>query len=170
MKVIMVEPLKPAYVAEIGTDLESMQKAVGGDIETVYPYTDPLVLVCDEEGKYDGKEKNRALVSDSGEIYDVVFGTFFIAGIGDEEFTSVPDNLTEKYLEKYKNPHAFIKSDTGKYIVVELPVEICAKLIQQIKRKIYTADLSELPPLRVNCWIMKLVACPITNYLNIVQR
>ena len=30
----MVEPLKPAYVAEIGTDLESMQKAVGGDIET----------------------------------------------------------------------------------------------------------------------------------------
>ncbi len=36
MKVIMVEPLKPAYVAEIGTDLESMQKAVGGDIETVY--------------------------------------------------------------------------------------------------------------------------------------
>ena len=49
----MVEPLKPAYVAEIGTDLESMQKAVGGDIETVYPYTDPLVLVCDEEGKYD---------------------------------------------------------------------------------------------------------------------
>lgn len=124
MKVIMVEPLKPAYVAEIGTDLESMQKAVGGDIETVYPYTDPLVLVCDEEGKYNGKEKNRALVSDSGEIYDVVFGTFFIAGIGDEEFTSVPDNLTEKYLEKYKNPHAFIKSDTGKYIVVELPVEI----------------------------------------------
>ena len=88
------------------------------------PYTDPLVLVCDEEGKYDGKEKNRALVSDSGEIYDVVFGTFFIAGIGDEEFTSVPDNLTEKYLEKYKNPHAFIKSDTGKYIIVELPVEI----------------------------------------------
>ena len=65
MKVIMVEPLKPAYVAEIGTDLESMQKAVGGDIETVYPYTDPLVLVCDEEGKYDGKERNRALVSDN---------------------------------------------------------------------------------------------------------
>lgn len=39
MKVIMVEPLKPAYVAEIGTDLESMQKAVGGDIETVYLMT-----------------------------------------------------------------------------------------------------------------------------------
>ena len=55
MKVIMVEPLKPAYVAEIGTDLESMQKAVGGDIETGYPYTDPLVLVCDEEGKYDAR-------------------------------------------------------------------------------------------------------------------
>ena len=48
--------------------------------------------------------------------------------------------------------------------------KLCAKLIQQIKRKIYTADLSELLPLRVNCWIMKLVACPITNYLNIVQR
>ena len=32
MKVIMVEPLKSAYVAEIGTDLESMQKAVGGTL------------------------------------------------------------------------------------------------------------------------------------------
>lgn len=124
MKVIMVEPFRPAYMAEIGADLKSMQKAVGGDIETVYPYTDPLVLVCDEEGKINGKERNRALVSDNGEIYDVVFGTFFIAGIGDEEFASVPDNLIEKYLEKYKNPHAFIKSDTDKYIVVELPVEI----------------------------------------------
>lgn len=123
MKVIMIEPFKPAYMAEIGADLKSMQKAVGGDIETVYPYTDPLVLVCDEEGKINGKERNRALVSDNGEIYDVVFGTFFIAGIGVKS-SRLFRNLIEKYLEKYKNPHAFIKSDTDKYIVVELPVEI----------------------------------------------
>ena len=40
----------------------------------------------------------------------------------DSELSMAPD--VEKYLEKYKNPHAFIKSDTDKYIVVELPVEI----------------------------------------------
>lgn len=43
MKVIMVEPFRPAYMAEIGADLESMQKAVGGYIETVYPWMIPNV-------------------------------------------------------------------------------------------------------------------------------
>ena len=36
MKVVMVEPNKPAYITEIGSDLASMQKAVGGLIEYRY--------------------------------------------------------------------------------------------------------------------------------------
>lgn len=36
MKVVMVEPNKPAYVTEIGSDYQSLHYAVGGLIEPIY--------------------------------------------------------------------------------------------------------------------------------------
>lgn len=36
MKVLMVEPGKVPYAAEIGEGLEPLQAAVGGDIQAVY--------------------------------------------------------------------------------------------------------------------------------------
>lgn len=42
MKVVMVEPKKPAYITEIGNDLESMKKAVGGYIEPIYYLDNPV--------------------------------------------------------------------------------------------------------------------------------
>lgn len=53
MNVLMVEPGKAPYVTDIGNDLRSMQQAVGGYIQAVYPYEEAVVLVCNEEGKLD---------------------------------------------------------------------------------------------------------------------
>ena len=39
------------YVKEIDSDLKSLQHEVGGYIEAIYPYEDPVALVCNEEGK-----------------------------------------------------------------------------------------------------------------------
>ena len=36
MKVVMVEPNKPAYATEIGDDYKSIHDAVGGLIEPIY--------------------------------------------------------------------------------------------------------------------------------------
>ena len=36
---------------EIDSGLESFQHEVGGCIEAIYPYEDPVALVCNEEGK-----------------------------------------------------------------------------------------------------------------------
>ena len=49
MKVLMVEPGKSPYAAEIESGLKSLQAAVGGDIQAVYPYEDPVALICNEE-------------------------------------------------------------------------------------------------------------------------
>ena len=51
MTILVVEPMKPPTVQEIDSSLESMQKIVGGDIEAVYPFDDPVAIVCNEEGK-----------------------------------------------------------------------------------------------------------------------
>ena len=90
--------MKTPTVQEIDASLESMQRIVGGDIEAVYPFDDPVAIVCNEEGKLLSLPMNRALTDESGVPYDIVCGTFFVVGIGDEDFTS----LTEQQIEKYR--------------------------------------------------------------------
>ena len=57
--VLIVEPGKEPYVKEIDSGLESLQHEVGGYIEAVYPYEDPVALVCNEEGKLEGLPLNQ---------------------------------------------------------------------------------------------------------------
>ena len=45
MRVIVVEPKKKPMVQDIGSGLESMQKIVGGSIEAVYPFDEPVALI-----------------------------------------------------------------------------------------------------------------------------
>ncbi len=103
IKVVMAEPNKPPYVAEIGNDLESMQKAVGGYIQTVNlePY---VSLVCNEEGKLMGLDGNRSLDE------DIIVGNFFVAGYNDEgEFISLTEGQVEEYIQKFITPENFNK-------------------------------------------------------------
>lgn len=39
---------------EIDPGLHSLQAEVGGDIGATYPYSDPVALVCNDEGKLIG--------------------------------------------------------------------------------------------------------------------
>ena len=115
MNVLLVEPQKAPHEAEIGSDLKSMQNAVGGDIQAVYPYDDPVALVCNEEGKLNGLPLNRRL-----EDYDIIAGTFFICGLGKEDFASLPPELMAKYSEKFARPEQFMR--LGGHIVA-IPME-----------------------------------------------
>lgn len=57
MKVVMVEPNKPAYVTEIGSDYKSIHDAVGGLIEPIYfLHERGVVMVGNEESKLLGME------------------------------------------------------------------------------------------------------------------
>ena len=51
MNVLMVEPGKAPYETQIGDDLQSMQALVGGYIQAVYPYEEPVALIANESGK-----------------------------------------------------------------------------------------------------------------------
>ena len=97
--VLVVEPMQPCRVQKIPDTLEAMQKIVGGDIETVFPFLEPVAIVCHGEGKMLGLPYNRPLMDENGLPYDIVCGTFFVAGISGEHFVS----LTEEQIDKYKS-------------------------------------------------------------------
>ena len=106
MKVVMVEPNKPAYVTEIGDDYKALHDAVGGLIEPIYYLDDPrAVMVGNEEAKVIGLEGNRRFGD------RIVAGTFFICGIGDEDFCSLPDDLCEKYVQQFAVPESIEQSE-----------------------------------------------------------
>ena len=109
IEVLMVEPGQYPQMKTIGSDLTSMQKAVDGYIQAIYPYDDPVALICGEEAKLEGKPLNRALRGEDGEIYDIVAGKFFVCGLGEEDFASLPKELQKKYEAKFRQPEAFLK-------------------------------------------------------------
>ena len=120
MKVLVVEPNKNPYPKEIDGSLESMQSLVGGYIQAVYPFDDPVAIICDEEAKLTGKELNRALRDEDGQIYDIVAGTFLVAGLGEEDFCSLTPEQIKKFSDMYKTPEMFLRLN-GKLMV--LPME-----------------------------------------------
>ena len=89
MIVLAIQPGKMPEQVELDGSLESMQAFVGGSIQAVYPFSDPVAIVCNDEGKLMGLEHNRALRDDSGNVYDILCGPFFICGLGDEDFASL---------------------------------------------------------------------------------
>lgn len=104
MTVVCVEPGKPAYAKTISTGLESLQHEVGGYIEATYPWEDEAAIICNEEGKITGLPLNRSLSDDEGNMYDVIVGSFIIAGLGEEDFCSLTPEQADKYTEMFKTP------------------------------------------------------------------
>lgn len=120
MTVLVIEPEKKPYVKDISSGLASLQKEVGGYIQAVYPFEDPVAIICDEEAKLTGKELNRALRDEDGQIYDIVAGSFLIAGLGEEDFCSLTPEQIKKFSDMYKTPEMFLRLN-GKLMV--LPME-----------------------------------------------
>lgn len=102
IKVLVVEPMKPCEVREI-SGLEAMQGLVGGDIEMVSPFTEPVAVVCNAAGKNLDLPYNRPLCDRNGIPYDILCGTFFVAGVGAEDFISLTADQIRSYKELYDN-------------------------------------------------------------------
>lgn len=114
--VLVVEPEKVPYVKEIDPGLKSLQSEVDGWIEAVYPFEDPVAIICNEEGKMNGLPLNRALIDDdSGEIYDIVAGTFLVTGLTEDNFGSLNEEQIKKFSERFRHPETFLQM--GNHII-----------------------------------------------------
>ena len=120
LTVLVVEPGKVPYPKQIPDTLQSLQQEVGGYIQAVYPFRDPVCVICNEEAKLEGLPLNRSLRDEQGQTYDAVAGTFLVAGLGEENFTSLSPELLDKYSRHFAMPEMY--ASLGRKII-SLPMQ-----------------------------------------------
>lgn len=117
--VLVIEPERKPYVKEIENTLESLQHEVGGYIQAVYPWEEPVALICDEESKLKSSPFNRALRDEQGNVYDYIAGTFLIVGLGEEDFASLPPELITHFSKMFAKPEIMINLG-GQIIIAQI--------------------------------------------------
>ena len=117
--VLRIEPRKAPSVAVVENNLKSFQKEVGGYIEEIAPFPDPVAIICNEEGKIDGLPLNRAIKNEDGDIVDVIAGTFLVVGCNPDEsnFASLSDELIEKYRKVFSSTLKYTEINGNIYIL-----------------------------------------------------
>ena len=110
MQVVVVEPKKKPMVQDISPDLKSMQRIVGGSIQAVYPFEEPVALIANEDGKLMNLPLNRALRDDRGNVYDIISGTFFVCAAppDSDHFAGLTDQQVKTYMERFAMPEMFL--------------------------------------------------------------
>ena len=106
--VLVIEPEKKPYVKSISSELKSLQQEVGGYIQAIYPWEEPCAIICNEEGKLTGLPFNRALRNKDGDIYDIIAGTFWVVGLGEENFASLESKYIQQFGEMFAVPEVFV--------------------------------------------------------------
>ena len=111
MKILMIEPNKGPRPRSIVNDLEAMQHIVSGPIQAVYPFDEPIALVCNEEAKLTNLPPNRALRDEDGNMYDIVCGTFFLCSAppDSENFESLTEEQMDRYTKRFQRPEIFLR-------------------------------------------------------------
>lgn len=119
MNVLVVEPGYLPYEKEIldsADHLEQMQAIVGGLIEPIYPYHEEVAIVCNEEGLINGLPFNRSVPGG----YGGVFGTFFICGLGEEDFCSLPPELMERFKKEFRNSEILLGFEGNEAVTLKV--------------------------------------------------
>ena len=95
IRVLIVEPNIEPYQLKVDNTLKSLQHIVGGYIEVLQ--LEPTVdIICNEEGKVYHLPLNRVTE------FDVIAGTFLIAGHKNEDSISLSRKQIKKYKEVFK--------------------------------------------------------------------
>ena len=73
--------------------------------------------ICNEEGKLNGMEYNRAIRDENGEVREIIAGPFLIVGLGEEDFTSLPEDMVQKYKRMFAQPEVFLQTQSSLLIL-----------------------------------------------------
>ena len=131
MNVLVIEPGILPYEMEIN-GLKEMQAVVGGLITAIYPWEDQAAVVCNEEALLLNLPFNRSV--EGG--YGGVFGTFFVCGLGEEDFCSLTPEQMKTYKAKFRQAELLVGFRGQEPVTMKVP----ARLKETIKRNSRTQD------------------------------
>ena len=137
IKVLVVEPNKASYEKEIEDGLASLQNEVGGMIQAIYPFEEEVAIICNDEGKLEGLPLNRALRDQNEEVYDILVGTFLVAGLTEDSFGSLSEEHMKKFSEYYAKPEIFVNFDGH---IIAVPFEQTPPAVPTIDEVPFKAD------------------------------
>ena len=113
VKAVKVEPGMRPCIIDLGTDLDSLQKAVSigadyqGLIEFVY-LEDNVSILCNEEGKLIGLAPNRRLGD------DILCGVFYVVAENEEgELISLTPMQQERYAKMFERIEHIDQAEIG---------------------------------------------------------
>lgn len=116
---LLIKPGQYPVAVKLDTSLETLQDAVGGDIEVVYPFEEQVGIIVNEEGKINHLPLNRPLYDDNGELYDILAGNILIVGLTEDNFGSLTPEQMKHYEEMFHQPQTFVKLGKG---ILSIPV------------------------------------------------
>ena len=118
LDVLLVRPNEHPQNVSIGAELKDLQEAVGGSIDAVYPFADPVAIICNDEGKLMGLPLNRALgVGDNiGTVHLQKIrlqpkAGFTTAGTADDQHVFVSGILRVRRSVAHHQPFCFCQDD-----------------------------------------------------------
>lgn len=115
MKVLVVEPGFAPFEKEL-KGLREMQALVGGTIQAIYPFEEQVAVVCNDDAITLHMPFNRSM--EGG--YGGVFGTFFMVGLGEEDFISLTPEQVERYKEKFHEAEILLGVDGNELVTMRV--------------------------------------------------
>ena len=116
MKVLVVEPDYAPYEKEIN-GLPEMRATVGGTIQAIYPFEEQVAVICNDDGISMGLPFNRSMGGKNG----VVFGTFFVCGLGEENFISLTPEQMKHYKQRFHHAEILMKAKGNEAFTIKVP-------------------------------------------------
>lgn len=118
MRVLKVEPMKLPEVVEIGSDLKSMQDAVGGYIDIV-PIAQNVAILLNDEGKVIGLPGNRRIYDGDHNVVDIIAGTFYVCGDDGDSLTDLPEDKFAIYYNYFRDYTKISDEEVQSHIKME---------------------------------------------------
>lgn len=145
MQILVVEPRKTPCLREV--EESDFHSILGGDYSVTHPFGPEVAVLCREDSRESGLEWNRALYNGRGQVYDVIAGTFLVAGMDGDKITSLPDDLANKYNRRFQTIEVYAQVGE-RTVMFQVPQDNLADLSNRDLDSILRTKLEKRPSLR----------------------
>ncbi len=111
LRVLFIPPLQFPSVTTVDNDLIAMSALLGGYPYAIYPWDEPVALICSIRG--DGQSVLNRCLDDS----TIIEGPFLLVGSTDGALISMTDEQLDRYYPMFYYPERFYRRQQDHLLV-----------------------------------------------------